>query len=259
LINCCGKPSWFPLRDTLNQTARQGLSDRIRFASANIIFSLEVCLATVSIDSTFLTGQQLGGHGNIMLVRSGHLQRVDNTAVLIYANVRLVAEMPSVTLLRLMSIRITLLFLILGRTGGRNDGGIHDRPFSQNQTTLCQQTYHLRKQLLLQIILHQKISKMPQRIAIWYLIAGIHTAKLGESATIYHLCHGCHVGEVVQILNQIDSQHTFQIIGLVATISIIVARIDERNPLSLGNDAIDLRQKLFFSGPHLCQFIAQAG
>jgi hypothetical protein len=56
--------------------------------------------------------------------------------------------------------------------------------------------YHLLKQLLLQIILHQKISKTPQRIAIWYLIAGIHTAKLGESAAIYHLCHGCHVGEV---------------------------------------------------------------
>ena len=40
---CCGKLFYFISRSALNQAARQGLSARIRFASANMILNLAVC------------------------------------------------------------------------------------------------------------------------------------------------------------------------------------------------------------------------
>lgn len=52
-------------------------------------------------------------------------------------------------------------------------------------------------------------------------------------------------------------QHQFQIVGLVPTLSFIIARLDNGYPLAQWNDPLDLRQKFLFSRLHLSQFIAQ--
>jgi len=64
---------------------------------------------------------------------------------------------------------------------------------------------------------------------------------------------------VVQILRQIQPQHPFQFIGLVAALSLIAARPDHRLPFAPRDDSPKLRQKFLFLCPHLRQFIAQAG
>ena len=57
----------------------------------------------------------------------------------------------------------------------------------------------------------------------------------------------------------INAEHQFQIVGLVAAFSFVITRLNEGNPLSPRNDAVDLFQKLFFLRPHLRQLIGEGG
>ena len=77
-----------------------------------------------------------------------------------------------------------------------------------------------------------------------------HTTKFRKSAAVYHLCHRCHVKEIVQVLNQIDPKHPFQIIGPAAALSFIIVRLDECYPLSPRNDALYLCKKFFYASLH---------
>ena len=76
-------------------------------------------------------------------------QCVDQSAVLIYADMRFIAKVPCIALLDLMCIRIPLLLLVLGGGWRGNDGGINNRSLFQDQTLFRQCSYDLREQLLL--------------------------------------------------------------------------------------------------------------
>lgn len=70
-------------------------------------------------------------------------QCVDQSAVLIYADMRFIAKVPCIALLDLMCIRIPLLLLVLGGGWRGNDGGINNRslfrirPCSVSAATTC--------------------------------------------------------------------------------------------------------------------------
>ena len=103
---------------------------------------------------------------------------VDQSAVLINADMGLIAKVPGVALLGLMGIRIPLLLLVLGGRRCGNDGGIHDRALFQDEPPLREQGHDLRKQLLLQSAFRKQIPKTPNGIPIRYLIAGINAAEI---------------------------------------------------------------------------------
>ena len=74
---------------------------------------------------------------------------MNQSTVLIHADMCLITEVPSIALFHLMGIRIPLLFLILSGRRSGNDGGIHNRSLFQNQPTLHEHRNYLREQLLL--------------------------------------------------------------------------------------------------------------
>ena len=74
-------------------------------------------------------------------------------------------------------------------------------------------------------------------------VPGIHAAEVRKGAAVYDLCHGSHVGEVIQVLQHIEPQHQFQIVGLISALSFVIARPDLFDPFSPRDDALYLRKK----------------
>ena len=188
-----------------------------------------------------------------------HFNCVDKPTVLINSNMGFVAKMPRVALLYLMGLRVTLLFLILCGGRGGDDSGVHNSPLFQQQPLLLQQSDYLRKQLLLQAIVHENITKAAQRIAVRHLVAGIHTAEVRKSTAVDCLGNRRFVGQVIKVLQQIQPQHQFQVVGLISALSFIIARLDHGYPFAQRNNALDLLEKFFFLCPHLRQFVIQSG
>ena len=54
-----------------------------------------------------------------------------------------------------------------------------------------------------------------------------------------------------------DSQHQFQIEGLVAALSLIIVQLNDPFPLDLRYDAIDLLEKLLLVSCRLSQLVGQ--
>lgn len=69
---------------------------------------------------------------------------------------------------------------------------------------------------------------------------GVHSTEIRKGSAVYDLSHRCFVRQIIQVLQQIDPQHTFQIARLIAV------RPDECEPPSLRYNAFYLRQKSFF-------------
>ena len=194
-----------------------------------------------------------------MCIRTGHFDAVNQAAVLIYADMSLISEMPCIAFLHLMRIRIPFLLLVFGGRWGLYDSGIHNRSLLEDEALFHKALYHLSKYLLLNAVLLKDMPKPSQRISVRHLVAGINAAKLRKRAAVYDLCHGSHIREVIQILKHIDPQHQFQIVGLVSALSFVIARLNLCDPFPPRNDAIYLRKEFFFLRPYIRQFIAECG
>ena len=209
-------PGWF-LPD-LRRAAVNPVADAPSLAipSDAILPFVRTRIPAVSIDAFFVTGQQLGGHNDIMGIGPSHLNGVDQTGILVHSNVRLVAEVPCVSLLHLMRVRVPLLSLIFCGGWRCNDRGVHNGPFFEDKSSLLQKLHYLAEQLLLQPIAYQQIPKTPQCISVRHLVAGVHSAELRKGSAVYDLSHCCFVRQIIQVLQQIDPQHPLQIVGLIA-------------------------------------------
>ena len=84
-----------------------------------------------------------------MNIGAGHFDVMDQTRILVYADVCLLPEVPCVALFRLMRIRIPLLLTVFcGRRCGDNRR-IYKRTFLKDQPLDSQEANKLRKKLLL--------------------------------------------------------------------------------------------------------------
>ena len=152
---------------------------------------------------------------------------MNQSTVPVNADMCLIAEVPGIAFLHLMCIRVPLLFLILGGRRGGNNGGIHDRSLFQNETSFHKCGSHLREQLLLQSVLDQQIAKTTKGISVRNLITGIDAAEIRKRTAVNHFCYGCLITQVIQILQQVQSQHGLQRLGFVAALSFVIARLDQ--------------------------------
>ncbi len=89
----------------------------------------------------------------------------------------------------------------------------------------------MRKERLLQVMLHQKRTKTPDCITIRHLIARINATELRKGAAVDLFILRAHIGQIVQVLQHMYPQHGFERIGLVAAFSLVVKRLDYRHPL----------------------------
>ena len=75
------------------------------------------------------------------------------------------------------------------------------------------------------VVFDQQIAESSNRIAIGYLVAGFNFAEIRKSPAVNDFVPGSFVGQVIQVLEKVDSQHQFKILGLVAARSFIIARL----------------------------------
>ena len=169
---------------------------------------------------------------------------MNNTAVFVHTNMSLVPEMPSIPLFGGMRIGIPLPFLVFGRGRGGNDGRIHNGSLFQNEPSVCQGFYNKSKKLFVDAMLDQEIAESSDGISIGNLIARFYTAKIRKGATVHNLVAGPLVGQRIQILQKMNPEHQFQVIGFISVLPLIVARSDKLLQLSPWHDAVVLLQKL---------------
>ena len=72
-------------------------------------------ISAVAVDAFLFAMKKPGGHAYITYIRGGRLCCVNQSAVFVHANMRLVAKMPCVPLFARMSLRIALFFPVFRR------------------------------------------------------------------------------------------------------------------------------------------------
>ena len=96
---------------------------------------------------------------------------MNQSTVLIYADMRFIAKVPRIALLDLMCIRIPFFLFILGGRWRGYNGGINNRSLFQDKPTLCKSGYHLRKQFLLQAVFYQQVAEASYGVPVRFLTA----------------------------------------------------------------------------------------
>ena len=109
---------------------------------------------------------------------------MDDSAVLIHADMRLISEMPGVALLTGFAVGIALLFLVLRGGGGFNKGGIDNRSLFQDQLFFRQLLHDQREELLLNAVLDEDVPESPDCIPVRHLIAGLYFAEIRKSTAV---------------------------------------------------------------------------
>jgi len=157
------------------------------------------------------------------------------------------AEIPLVALLGLVHLRIPLPFLVLGRTGRRDQGGIHNRPLPHRHTPLAELDLDGLKNLLAQLVLLQQVAEGEDRGLIRDPIADQLDAR--KAAHGGHLDQGLfhrRIAQRIPLLQQMDPQHGSQRIGRAAAFLahfrvVGLNQVDQRLPR---HHHLHLREKL---------------
>jgi hypothetical protein len=122
--------------------------------------------------------------------------------------VRLHAKVPLVALLGLMHLRVALAFVVLGRTGRSNQGGIHHRSGLEHQPAVNQFGIDSRQYLRAQVVLLEHVSKAQDGALVGQ--PGDTRIQLGKLAVqrdvMQGLFHG-RVGVSKELLQQMNAQH----------------------------------------------------
>lgn len=128
-----------------------------------------------------------------MHVGARYFRVINKPGFPIHADMRFIAEVPRVALFRLVRIRVAFLLSVLRRGCGGDDGRVYNGTLLENQTLYRKEANHLREQLLLKAVLHQRHPKQPDGIAVRYLVAGIDTTELRKGTVVDDLRHRAHV------------------------------------------------------------------
>lgn len=104
---------------------------------------------------------------------------------------------------------------------------------------------NLRSEFILHLILDEDIAKATNRVAVGHLIAACDLTKLREGPAINHLGSYSHIGYIVDHLQDIDPQHQLQVVGLVAVLSFVIARLDQFDPFAPRNQLVHLLKEFF--------------
>ena len=93
------------------------------------------------------------------------------SCVFVHSDVCPVSEVPCGSFLNGVCVRVTLLLLVFGGSRGRNDGGIDDSAFLQNQTAIGQIPDYHGEELFMDAVLNQQIPELTDCVSVRNLIA----------------------------------------------------------------------------------------
>lgn len=185
-----------------------------------------------------LAGQQLGSDHNIIDIGSGYFHCMKQTFLTIHTDVGSAAEIPGISFFRGMNFRIPLLFLILSGSRRSNKDWIHNGILFIIKPR-CANSFSCR---LFRI---RRFRKRPSGSPPGIWITEFNSAEMWKHTVVDYLCYRGYIRLVIKTLQQVNSQYSFQLIGLWGTLSFVIAWLIESRPLFLGNDVVDLCKKFF--------------
>jgi len=123
----------------------------------------DALVASIAIHHLLIALQQLAGLSEFMHDGcSGH-NRVDQTGVLVDADMDLHPEIPLVALLSLVHLWIALPLFVFGGAGGGDQGGIDDRALPHRHAPCAEVGFDDLKDLIAQIVLLKQVAEGQDR------------------------------------------------------------------------------------------------
>ncbi|CQR41666.1 conserved hypothetical protein [Thiomonas sp. CB3] len=162
----------------------------------------------VGKDIAFFAMEQGAGLRDIVRVGAGAHHRVHQARVGIHANVRFHPKMPLISLLGLVHLGVAFSLGVLGRTGGRNQGGIDDGAGLEQQSLPLELGVDRLQDLRAQVVRFEQVAK-PQDGALVGQARGADI-KLGKFAVQRDVVQGLfhrRIGVPEELLQQVNAQH----------------------------------------------------
>jgi hypothetical protein len=171
---------------------------------------------------------------------------VDHLVLAIDSDVHLHAEIPLLTLLGLMHLRVALAIGIFGRTRCGNDRGVDDRALRQAQTASLQDATYLLEDLRSKLVLFQQVAEAHHCGFIRHRFAAqINAGERAHRARVVQRFLYRRVRQVEPQLETVNAQHPLKAHRRppTNTARLRVIRLNHRHQVHPRHHRIHLSQK----------------
>lgn len=196
----------------------------------------------------FLPVQQITYHDRIVNIGGSRDHRMNQPGFAIDTDMRLHPEIPLIPFLRLVHIRITLSFLVLGGTGRINDRGIDYRSAGNFYPVLIEILIDQMEQVIAEIVFFHQMAKLADCSFVGNrLLTEIDTDEVAHGAGIVQSFFGSGIGQVEPVLEEMNSQHALNPDGTSAsTLRVRIVGTDGFTKFRPGNNAFHVIEKALF-------------
>ena len=184
-------------------------------------------------------------------------QAVRQTRFGVHPDMRLHPEVPLVSLLRLVHLRIPFSPAVLRRRRRVNDARIHDRPRLQPMPERRQMHIDLLEQPHPQALRLQQVAEVQDRRLVRQRTAQAQTRKAAHRLHLVEQILHARIAQVVEQLHTMNPQHHPKRIGAAATASLRIERLDPILQLLPGNQPLHLLQEDLPARPPLLRIVLQ--
>lgn len=200
--------------------------------------------------------QQLVDLGDIGHVGCRTHDAVYQAGLGIGADMHFHAEVALVTLLRLVHLRITLAFPVLGLARRKDDGGIDSGALAQQQPALTQAVIDYCQNARRQSVLLQQVAEIHDRCVVRDAPVGQQQlGKLTQRGDLVQRFLHRRIAEGEPVSRQVNAQRGVLRIRRTASARLGVERLDQCQQPCLGHHPFHLRQKAL--APGLLAFAAE--
>ena len=119
----------------------------------------------IAPDAGLFAAQQMRQSQSVGDIGSRDQHGMDELVAAVDGDVRLHAEIPLLSLGRLVHLRIALAILVLRRARSTDDRGIHDRAVAHLDAVTGEVPVHRRKQLLAELVLLEQVAELADRMS----------------------------------------------------------------------------------------------
>src|SRR5690606_30567210 len=153
-------------------------------------------------------------------------------------------EVPLVPLLRLPHLGIALALLILRRTRGLDDSGIHYGPGPEQEALLLQQFPDFGEHRLGQVVPLQEVTEAEDRGLVGHgVLAQLDAHEAPHGLAVVDGVLGLGIGEVEPLLQEVDAEHLLEAQGRPSLALLRVVWFDESDEPLPWDDSVHLGEE----------------
>ena len=217
------------------------------------LFTYRITLAgvgRVAPHSGLIAMEKVRKHLAVVYVRRSGRYRMDQLGTAVYTDVGLHAEIPLLSLLRLMHLRVPFLPAVLCRGGSVDDGGVNYGTSTDLHTVFIQILGNQRKELFAEVVSLEKVAKLAdRRLVRSSLPAKVDADKCAHGTRVVKGLFYRRIGQVEPMLQKVDAQHAFYTNRRPAgPISLGIERLDDIAKLPPRDNLVHLGEKTLPTG-----------